>query len=364
MLAKSILFHTRSCPLLLVACCVSILAYDRCNTLGFVQHFAKPSGACNQASHFPLCKLRSTVTSSLRTLRISISDSGCQTKVPPDGYLLSSSSLVLQVRWWDVTVGKQDFRLDGHSDYVRSAAVSPTSPDMWATAGYDHICKLWDVRSQECTMSLDHGAPIEDVKFFPSGDYHAQCWSHALALVSTCNTWLALVIDSCMPAVHLCSLRSCKTGLVLQTQRGVFSNRQSESDICCFLFQGNTWQTAGLACTSLPADTDTQCCFHHASTQAAWFSRETKPYRNCCACAYPWCRWVGCDSWRHITLCMGYDGGWAPFAAALSASENCHLCCVESPGRPRLCSCSSHAVWLPGRSCQGVYPLLSYNTTL
>ena len=74
------------------------------------------------------------------------------------------------MRWWDVTVGKQDFRLDGHSDYVRSAAVSPSSPDTWATAGYDHICKLWDVRSQECTMSLDHGAPIEDVKFFPSGD--------------------------------------------------------------------------------------------------------------------------------------------------------------------------------------------------
>lgn len=75
----------------------------------------------------------------------------------------------LQVRWWDVTVGKQDFRLDGHSDYVRAAAVSPTSPDTWATAGYDHICKLWDVRSQECVMNLDHGAPIEDVKFFPSG---------------------------------------------------------------------------------------------------------------------------------------------------------------------------------------------------
>lgn len=103
----------------------------------------------------------------------SLSDSACQTKVLPAECLLRSSSLVLQVRWWDVTVGKQDFRLAGHSDYVRSAAASPTSPDMWATAGYDHICKLWDVRSQECTMSLDHGAPIEDVKFFPSGEYQA-----------------------------------------------------------------------------------------------------------------------------------------------------------------------------------------------
>ncbi|KAL3158240.1 hypothetical protein ABBQ38_010492 [Trebouxia sp. C0009 RCD-2024] len=87
----------------------------------------------------------------------------------PDRMHVLSAADDTTVRWWDVTVGKQDFRLDGHSDYVRSAAVSPSSPDTWATAGYDHICKLWDVRSQECTMNLDHGAPIEDVKFFPSG---------------------------------------------------------------------------------------------------------------------------------------------------------------------------------------------------
>jgi U3 small nucleolar RNA-associated protein 15 len=30
--------------------------------------------------------------------------------------------------------------------------------------------KLWDVRSgPQCSMSLDHGAPVEDVAFFPSG---------------------------------------------------------------------------------------------------------------------------------------------------------------------------------------------------
>lgn len=87
----------------------------------------------------------------------------------PDRMHVLSASDDTTVRWWDVTVGKQDFRLDGHSDYVRAAAVSPSSTDLWASAGYDHICKLWDVRSQECVMNLDHGAPIEDVKFFPSG---------------------------------------------------------------------------------------------------------------------------------------------------------------------------------------------------
>lgn len=36
--------------------------------------------------------------------------------------------------------------------------------------GYDHTVKLWDVRAgPQCSMSLDHGAPVEDVAFFPSG---------------------------------------------------------------------------------------------------------------------------------------------------------------------------------------------------
>jgi WD40 repeat protein len=34
-------------------------------------------------------------------------------------------------------------RLDGHADYVRAAAVSPTSAETWATGAYDHVVKLW-----------------------------------------------------------------------------------------------------------------------------------------------------------------------------------------------------------------------------
>jgi hypothetical protein len=43
-----------------------------------------------------------------------------------------------------------------------------------AAGGYDHAVKLWDVRaggssSSGCSMSMDHGAPVEDAAFFPSG---------------------------------------------------------------------------------------------------------------------------------------------------------------------------------------------------
>jgi U3 small nucleolar RNA-associated protein 15 len=74
------------------------------------------------------------------------------------------------LRWWDIASGKQLLRLVGHEDYVRAAAASSSSSDTWASGGYDHTVKLWDVRAgPQCAMSLDHGAPVEDVAFFPSG---------------------------------------------------------------------------------------------------------------------------------------------------------------------------------------------------
>lgn len=88
----------------------------------------------------------------------------------PDKLHVLSGSDDVTVRWWDVTAGSQVLRMDGHRDYVRAAAVSPAAPDVWATGSYDHTVRLWDVRSGECcTGPLDHGAPVEDVAFFPTG---------------------------------------------------------------------------------------------------------------------------------------------------------------------------------------------------
>jgi len=87
------------------------------------------------------------------------------------------------VRWWDVASGNQLARLDGHTDYVRTAALSPQSEELIATGGYDHMCKLWDVRSNEQVASFDHGLPIESIAFFPSesliltaGGQKICCW--------------------------------------------------------------------------------------------------------------------------------------------------------------------------------------------
>ncbi|CAM6119018.1 unnamed protein product [Calypogeia fissa] len=73
------------------------------------------------------------------------------------------------VRWWDVAAQEPIQKLEEHTDYVRCGASSPASADLWATGSYDHSVRIWDVRTSKSILQLQHGAPLEDVLFFPSG---------------------------------------------------------------------------------------------------------------------------------------------------------------------------------------------------
>ncbi len=55
-----------------------------------------------------------------------------------------------------------------HADYVRCCAPSSASPDVFATGGYDHFAKLWDMRAGQAVQSRDCGHPVEDVLVLPS----------------------------------------------------------------------------------------------------------------------------------------------------------------------------------------------------
>ncbi|KAL8213996.1 hypothetical protein R6Q57_003445 [Mikania cordata] len=75
------------------------------------------------------------------------------------------------VKYWDVLSGDSMHNLYGHKDYVRCGDGSPASDDMFITGSYDHTVRVWDVRvsNNGSMLSINHGAPVEDVIYLPSG---------------------------------------------------------------------------------------------------------------------------------------------------------------------------------------------------
>ncbi|KAL5561588.1 hypothetical protein UlMin_031335 [Ulmus minor] len=75
------------------------------------------------------------------------------------------------VKYWDVAGENPIREMQGHKDYVRCGDCSPVSMEMFVTGSYDHTVKLWDVRgtNSRSVMEVNHGKPVEDVIFLPSG---------------------------------------------------------------------------------------------------------------------------------------------------------------------------------------------------
>lgn len=76
------------------------------------------------------------------------------------------------MRLWDLPEEKEIRIFSSHTDYVRSAIVSPDNPSLLLSGSYDGTVKLWDARMAEndgCAINMRHGAPVEDVLIFPTG---------------------------------------------------------------------------------------------------------------------------------------------------------------------------------------------------
>ncbi|KAL4588223.1 hypothetical protein LXL04_001105 [Taraxacum kok-saghyz] len=75
------------------------------------------------------------------------------------------------VKYWDVSSEISLHNLIGHKDYVRCGDGSPASDDMFITGSYDHTVRVWDVRvsNQGSMLNINHGEPVEDVIYLPSG---------------------------------------------------------------------------------------------------------------------------------------------------------------------------------------------------
>lgn len=70
---------------------------------------------------------------------------------------------------WDIATEEKITTFSEHNDYVRAGAPSPVSPEIILSGGYDHAVKLYDCRSNETIMTVNHGSPVESTLFLPSG---------------------------------------------------------------------------------------------------------------------------------------------------------------------------------------------------
>lgn len=73
------------------------------------------------------------------------------------------------VKIWDIGTEKVLTTFKEHKDYIRAGAINPVSPTTLLSGGYDQIVKMYDSRTENCVMTLNHGAPIEALIFLPSG---------------------------------------------------------------------------------------------------------------------------------------------------------------------------------------------------
>lgn len=86
-----------------------------------------------------------------------------------DMHHIASFSDDKSARVWDIATERDVNVFQDHTDYVRAGAVNPVSENTIISGSYDHTIKMYDIRSDKCVMSLNHGSPLESLVFLPTG---------------------------------------------------------------------------------------------------------------------------------------------------------------------------------------------------
>ncbi|RZC43218.1 U3 small nucleolar RNA-associated protein 15 -like protein, partial [Asbolus verrucosus] len=73
------------------------------------------------------------------------------------------------VKIWDIPTEKNVISYSEHGDYVRAGATNPLIPDIILSGGYDNFVKMYDTRTDQMVLNVNHGSPVESLLFLPSG---------------------------------------------------------------------------------------------------------------------------------------------------------------------------------------------------
>lgn len=95
----------------------------------------------------------------------------CTKFSPSETTTLMSASDDKTVRLWDLPSQESTVTFVGHQDYVRTAAfMTGQAASLLVSGSYDQTVKLWDPRTPStAVMTFKHAAPIESVLPMPSG---------------------------------------------------------------------------------------------------------------------------------------------------------------------------------------------------
>jgi serine/threonine protein kinase len=132
----------------------------------------------------------------------------------PDGALLASAGWDGIVRLWDVRTGGLWTALKGHTAPVRCVAFSPDGRTL-ASGGFDRTVRLWDLHTLKERLRIDCGTcKVNCVAYSPDGRLLASAENPA----PPGDNWPAPKPQS--PRVGLIRLREARTGEVRKVLRG------------------------------------------------------------------------------------------------------------------------------------------------
>ncbi|KAL2940650.1 Protein SLOW WALKER 1 [Bienertia sinuspersici] len=97
-----------------------------------------------------------------------------------DGKLIAAGSQSGVIHVFEAKTRNQLRQLKGHHRPVRCGSASPVDDNLFVTGSYDHTIRVWDIRggigsnnnsnsNNNSAMLINHGKPVEDVTFLPSG---------------------------------------------------------------------------------------------------------------------------------------------------------------------------------------------------
>lgn len=86
-----------------------------------------------------------------------------------DKFRIMSGSDDYTSRLWDIPNSSEIRLYKEHTDYIRCGCTSNLNSDVFVTGSYDHTIKVFDARTDQSVMTMEHGQPVESVLLYPSG---------------------------------------------------------------------------------------------------------------------------------------------------------------------------------------------------